>query len=395
MFRFFLFQLLIVFILSCRAEVYFASVSDLAKVESVIEDPIVEEASVVEEPKPKEYIVTLKPKKKRQLDILFVLDTSASMDHHLEKLGNRVLSLLDSISDYDWQMAFTTSDHGDHEITERENRNQISSFPEDKWEDHIENTQASFGKLMPLEAEPIQLSEQLWKFYIFNQKILKPETPNYKNVFFNTVSHYPKKLCDQPPFCQKPMEQPLRSLKSAIERVNLDNKELFRPKADFVTLIISNERERLEDTNRATSAQEVVDTFNQLLKPMGKRFFAFNILVLDRECQKSEQERGGAKALTASLGFDIGELADLTGGENISICIEDYALALQKISQAIEIFVEQSLDIEEEFDPSTFKVEFLNGAPVLWELVGNRLTFKEEIQEDKQIKISYFPIEQN
>ena len=382
MYRLFCFIFLIVYILSCQAEINFASVSEFEQLESSLE----------EKTEPKELVITLKPEKQKQLDILFVLDTSESMDHHLQKLGTRVLSLLDSISDYDWQIGFITADHGDHAITERKNREYISSFEEEKWEDHIKSSKVAFGKLMPLELEPVQLKDQSWKFNVLNQKILKAKTPNYRNIFLHTVSHYPNKECGMPPFCQKPMEQPLRSLKSAIERVNLYNKKLFRPEADFVSLIISNERERLEDKNRATSAQEVVDVFNQYLKPMEKRFFAFNILVLDKECQKNEQKRGGAKALTVSLGLDIAKLADLTGGENISICIEDYGPALQKISQTIEVFVEQSLDIEEEFDPSTLKVEFENGSSLDWELLGNRLIFKEKIDENQKIKISFFPI---
>ena len=397
----------LVLIFSCQSEVHFASLKSSAQQKSKSKPPVMEEKPeppvveaepepppVEEKPKLKEYEVTLKAKQKRKLDLLLVLDTSASMDHHLEKLGGRVFSLLDSISDYDWQIAFITADHGDHELTQKENKEKVSSFAEDKWEDHIKDPQFSFGKLLPLEAEPVQLAgEKSWRFNILDQKILKPETPNYKNIFLNTVSHFPEKLCEQPPFCQKPMEQPLRSLKSAMERINLDNTELFRPEADFVSLIISNERERLEDTRRATSAEEVIDTFNRLLKPLEKRFFAFNILVLDKECQKSEKERGGAKALTASLGLEnIGRLADLTGGENISICLEDYAQALQKISRVIEVFVEQSIDIEDDFAPETLQLEFLNSEPLSWELAGHRLIFKEEPSKDIQIKISYLPL---
>ena len=383
MFRFFLLAFAVISIFSCQSEVRFSSLLDLDSTQQ----------SVAEPPERKEYVVTLKAKEKRLVDILFVLDTSESMDHHLEKLGSRVLSLLDSISDYDWQMGFTTADHGDHEITEKKNKDRISSFVEAQWEDHAEDSKSSFGKLMPLEAEPVQLDEESWEFKVLNRKILTSEIPNYKDVFLNTVSHFPKKLCGLPPFCQKPMEQPLRSLKAAMERIHFDNAGLFRPEADFVSLIISNEKERLEDTKRATLAQEVVNVFNALLKPLGKRFFAFNILVLDEECQTSEKERGGAKALTASLGTEIGKLATLTGGENISICAEDYGPSLQKISKAIEVFVEQSIDIESAFDPETLEVEFLKGAPIPWELSGKRLIFKEELDEDKQVKISYLPKE--
>ena len=320
--------------------------------------------------------------------MLIVLDTSGSMDHHLGKLGGHVLSLLDSISDYDWQIGFTTADHGDHSIVKMANQDKISSSVENQWKDHTDHL--GFGKLMPLEALPIRKSRDSWELTVLDQKILTSKTPDCKDVFFNTVSHFPVKNCEQPPFCQKDLEQPLRSLKSAIERVNRGNKKLFRPQADFVSFIIANEEERQEDPLRATTAQEVVDTFNQLLKPLGKRFFAFNLLVLDKKCQASEKKRGGRKSATANLGIEIGKLAQLTGGENISICLEDYGPSLQKISQVIKIFVEQSFDIEGSFAPETLKVDFTDGKPIPWELSGRRLIFKKDLLEDKEVKISYF-----
>ena len=407
------FVLAVVFLFSCQSEVRFASILETAKIESLEElqakpsakpksKPIQKkeppkappvELKPVQKEKPlkyKEQKVTLKAKKKRLLDILLVLDSSASMNHHLKKLGIRVFSLLDSISDYDWQIGFTTADHGDHEVTERKNKNRISSLPEAKWEDQANDSKSSFGKLMQLEGKPVQLPDKSWWFRALDQRILNSETANYEELFLYTVSHFPDLQCDWPPFCQKPMEQPLRSLKSAMERINFDNADLFRPEADFVSLIISNEEERLEDPDRATSAEEVTDTFNNLLKPLGKRFFAFNILVLDKECRESERN-WGPKAVTASLGVKIGKLADLTGGENISICSDDYGPSLKKISKAIEIFVEQSVDIEESFVPGTLKVEFLDGDPIDWELVGNRLIFKREPETDREIKISYIP----
>ena len=396
MLKFLVFLLSLVVFLSCQSEYHFASILEPApvKLKSQEEPPPKEEELPKKEelPKRKEYVVTLKAQKKSLLDMLIVLDTSGSMEHHLEKLGGRVLSLLDSISDYDWQMGFITADHGDHEVSKRENRDKIPSFSEAQWEDHINDPGSSFGKLMMLEAEPVELADKSWKFNILNQRILKYDTASYKEIFFNTVSHFPNKQCAHPPFCQKPMEQPLRSLKSAMERINLDNAELFRPNADFVSLIISNEKERLEDQGRATLAQEVVDTFNELLHPLGKRFFAFNILILDKECQKSEQDRGGAKAATASLGLDIAKLADLTGGKNISICADDYGPSLKEISEIIEVFVEQSIDIKESFAVETLQVEFLQGDPIPWEFVGGRIIFKNPPETDREIKISYLPV---
>ena len=413
--RYCLFGFLTVFLLACQPEVHFASTSELSKPSVLVssappikdiklEPPANTTKSLTglsKKPEPpveyrREYTLTLKAKERKAVDILADLDSSGSMDHHLGKLGGRVSSLLDFISDYDWQMGFITADHGDHKITKKANRDIISSLPdslpEDRWQDHVKDPKASFGKLMPLELA-VQLTSKSWKFQIFNQRILTPETSDYKNIFLSTVSHLPIKDCDKPPFCQRGLEQPLRSLKSAMERVTVDNGELFRPDTDFVSLIIANEEERAEDSGRATSAQDVVDTFNALLKPMGKRFFAFNILILDEECREQEEDRGGSKTLTASIGVEIAKLADLTGGKNISICAEDYGPALKKISEIIEVLVEQSVDIEEPFVPESLKVEFLNGEDIPWKLSGNRIIFEREPPKDTEIQVSYLPAE--
>lgn len=428
----------IYFFLACEADTHFTSFSGSSSEEKIpvvediphevlppvergnvfVERPLKEKAisSQKEPPTPdRELVITLKAEKKR-VDMLVVLDTSGSMEHHLGKLGNRVFSLLDSILDHDWQMAFTTADHGDHKITKMRSRESIAFLPEARWQDHVNAPKASFGKLMQLEAAPIQLkgselrkfATQLmknpspsfdlyngWKLEKLDQRILTPEIPGYEEIFLSTVSYFPTKRCNWQPFCQKGLEQPLRSLKSAMERVEVDNGELFRPDTDFVSLIIANEEERAEDPERATSAQEVVDTFNTFLKPLGKRFFAFNILVLDEECRDQERKRGGKKTETVSIGVEISKLASLTVGDsgNISICEEDYGPALENISAVIESFVEQSVDLPDPYVPGTLEVEFLDGEAIPWKPSGNRLIFERTPPKDTKIKISYRPLD--
>ena len=437
--RFFLFLASIYFLLACEAPTHFTSFSEspsekkipvvediphevLAPVEMgnvFVERPLVVPPEKEPPSLDRERVITLKAEKKR-VDMLIVLDTSGSMEHHLGKLGNRVFSLLDSILDHDWQMAFTTADHGDHGITRMRSGRSISSLPEARWQDHVNAPEAPFGKLMQLEAAPIQLkaselrrfAQQIlekrssspslslinnWKVEELDQRILTPETPDYEGIFLSTVSHFPVKSCKMQPFCQKGLEQPLRSLKSAMERVEVDNGELFRPDTDFVSLIIANEEERAEDPERATSAQEVVDTFNTFLKPLGKRFFAFNILILDEGCRDQEKKRGGTKTETVSIGVEIGKLAGLTVGDsgNISICEEDYGPALENISAVIESFVEQSVDIEEPYVPGTLEVEFLDGELIAWKPSGNRLIFERRPSKDTTIKISWRSLDQS
>ena len=358
------------------------------------ERPPVVEAKPPKNPEPeyRKQIITLKSPEQKVVDILVVVDASGSMSPYLKKLGERISSLLSYIEDYDWQMAFITVDHSatsDKHADGTKKEDFLRTQDKEIWQDHLDKLTA-FGKLMPLEREAGELliSEDTGEA----QNILTSQTPDYKNVFLHTVSHFPLINCKNPPFCLNHyLEEPLRALKSSIERVEYDNKAFFRPGADLISLTIINEDERSgKDPKRATSSIEVVETFNTFLKPLDKRFFAFNILVKDEFCVEKSRER----KIDAKVGEIVGELAIQTGGFNISICDEDYSEGLQNISKAIETFVEQSVDIEEPFIPETLKVEFLDSDPIPWELVDKRLIFEEQPLEDIRVKISYKQLDQ-
>ena len=423
--RLFLLMFCALSLLSCQQDVLFASSSESYKAESaelkplfsqkydkalhvdtspkerkivrVEASPLPERPPVVEakppkdpEPEYSEKIITLKSPEQKVVDILVVVDASGSMSPYLEKLGERLSSLLSYIEDYDWQMAFITVNHS---ATSHKNANNIEKADflqtqnKEIWQDHLDKL-AAFGKLMPLEREvgELLISEDTGEA----QNILTSQTPDYKNVFFHTVSHSPSHSpfikCENPPFClDHYLEEPLRALKSSIQRVEYDNKEFFRPGADFISLIITNEDERSgKDPKRATTAGEVVEAFNTFLKPLDKRFFAFNILA-DAFCVEKSKEM----QVEAKVGELVGELAVQTGGFNINICDEDYSEGLQNISKSIETFVEQSVDIEESFIPETLKVEFPDSDPIPWKLVDKRLIFEEQPLEDIRVKISY------
>ena len=354
----------------------------------------------------REYILFLRTKPKEKADFLFMLDVSGSMDPHLEKVGKRLLPLFSSITDYDWQLALTLADNGDPDDETIKNK------PMSQWQDNTDSKKPNFGKLMRWEAPPVRQADYSYKCSLLEERILTPQTPNYNEVFKASLSHFPgiascvggpfplppfhqlsteqlleagrtgKLYRPLPPFHQHSVEQPLRALKSTMERVTFDNRDLFRKGVDFFSLIVTNGEERSQDRERATTAQDVKDTFDTYLKPLGKRFFHFSILVKDKECLKQNHE---------AVGYSIMELAEITTGPegNISICEEDFGPAFQEISKLIETLVERSVDIPEPFIPETLKVEFLSGSPLPYRLLGNRMIFEKEPLENTKIKISF------
>ncbi len=308
--------------------------------------------------------------KKALLDMLFIVDTSPSMYHHLGQLGHSLSSALSFISNYNWQIGFTSADHGDSQ--------NFHAFQQ-SWKDHVLNPYGQYGGLMNLEDG----------HRILKSKILSPKISNYEEVFLHTISHLPSLNCKRPPYCHSGLEQPLRSLKSAMQRASLDNRSLFRPSADFVSIIITNEPERKEDSKRATTAEHVVRTFNKVFGHLDKKFIAFNILVTDDSSSSSCLESEREKSHVAHVSHSIAELAELTGGHNINICSSDYGQELKKLSQHIKNSLENSVLLSQEPVPGTVRVDFIKGAKKEWRQYGRNIIFKNTDSRPIHVQISY------
>lgn len=307
--------------------------------------------------------------KKSLVDILIVADTSESMYHHLSNLGRSLSDLLLVISHYNWQIGITSADHGDHEDP---------LGLQQSWRDHIGEAQGKFGGLMNLEN-----GEEILK-----AKILTAKTKDYEDVFFHTLSHEPDRDCYRPPYCHPRLEQPLRSLMAAMKRALLDNGPFFRPQADFVSLIITNEEERAEDRERATKASQVVETFDKIFGHLDKKLIAFNILIKDekdKKCLTTEKE----KSEVAHIGKSIAELADLTGGNNISICNKNYGKELKIISEHIKNSLENSILLKKEPIPETVSLEFIEGPELNWKLYGRKIVFENRYSSPVYVSVSY------
>ena len=305
---------------------------------------------------------------KPKLDILVVADTSGSMYHHLNHLGQSVSSLLSVISNYDWQIGITLADHGDHQNPKALQQN---------WRDYmLKQSAGRYGSLMPLENGS----------HLLDHKILTPETAGYEEVFLHSLSHIPKIDCARPPYCSNYLEQPLRSLQSAIKRSILDNQKFFRPQADFVSLIITNEEERKEDPGRATSSEEVLDSFKKYFSQSNKKFIAYNIIVKDKDCLDSEFSKGGD---AAHIGLSIAKLAELTGGSNVSLCSPNYGSELKQISQDIKNQLENRVSLQKEPIPESVQVRFLQGPQLKWSLSGKNVIFESNFNKSSSIEIIY------
>lgn len=340
----------LLFLISCNQESGFQDVSSSYKLASLFSSNLQKESF--------EFDIG-----RQKLDIVIIADNSESMFHHLDNLGRSLTDLLYVISDYDWRIGISSADHGDHH----------NFHLEEKWQDHTAIGWGRFGTLMSLERGG----------RFINENILTPDTPGYKTVFLHSISHSAGVNCDRPPFCGRPTEQPLRSLKSFIERAHLDNRHFFRDEADFVSLIITNEEERKEDPHNSTSADQVMNAFERQFGQLDKKFLAFNITVLDEACLAEERNNHFAASQVKRVAY----LATLTGGANMSLCHKSYKQGLRKISQHIKNSVEDTIELKKDPVPESVQVDFVEGPDLKWKLEGRKLIFENDKREDVSVSV--------
>ena len=312
---------------------------------------------------------------KKDLEIIFVVDASKSMDDNLTAVGQNMEALLSHVKKgQNWRIAFITADHGDH----HDSPNEIAD--EESWESYHGKI-PRFGQFMPLEKNG----------RVGNQKILTQNTPEHAQVFKDTLTRSHPDECSLPPFCHGYNEQPLRSLKSAIERAGSDpaHQEFFKPHTDTAVIIVTDEDERKHDFVRATRARDVLTAYRNQFRRQNKRLFGFSISIQDEQCLSQENQGGLFQKSSASYGRVIARLAELTGGSNISLCKENYGESLRDISKRAEELV-QSISLKKLFYlPSTVQVALIPHKDTAWKLYGRSLVFSKSLPPGTKIKVSY------
>ena len=303
------------------------------------------------------------------VDFIVMVDASESMFPRLKNLGHSLSDLFHVISDYDWQMGFSSVDHGDY--------NYNLSY-QNEWRSHVAQGKGRFGTLMKLENGSKLIAT----------KILSPKTSNYENIFLHTLSHSPNINCSRPPFCSNPIEQPLRSLKSVIERGFFDNKPLFRSSSKyFISILATNEDERAEDSQRATSPKAVISAFNKQFGKTDKTFLHYSIVIKDKNCLKEERQQSPSAGMShASI-----KLSNQTAGPGavMSLCSNNYGSDLRIISQHIKNKVENSFFLKNEPIPNSVQLTFSKGPEVKWKLQGREIIFDNKNFENIGGSVSY------
>lgn len=280
----------------------------------------------------------------RKVDVLFIVDNSSSMYEEQQKLGDRLANFIGNLSKVNWQIAITTTDASDgpHGVK---------------------------GSLLQLDG--------------VNSKIITDKTPNYNQVFRNSVVRNETLTCQSGGACPSGKEQPLLVSMLAMNKRDTDNKDFFRSGADLALVILSDEDELSTGPPEATSPQAVLDHFNQIWGA-SKTLSVFGIMIQpdDIPCFDSQKQNGGNYAYYAT------ELAAATGGVTGSICDSDYSTALERIGETLNLQV-NSITLTQ--DPKTVvDVVITPHDPNLkWTVKGKKITFNKVPAEGSVVEVIY------
>ena len=322
------------------------------------------------------------------LEMMFIMDVSISMEDNLEKIGRGFSSLMSIIKDFNWKMAFTTADHGDHEYLFNTKNNTKQFAAPQSWRDYQGN-QASFGRLMPLQKGQILLS----------QNILRSSDKDYEKIFYDTITldyekgSNKKVKCHLPPYCQEGHEQPLRVLKSVIEQASYPtHNRFFDDDSLLAVFIVTDEEERAEDPQNAATALQVQEAFSQMF-PSSKKMVVYGISIQDEKCLKEQRKKGNA-----NYSSELNRLSKLTGGGGVDICQKDYSPVFSRIAKELKKHIfelplpEQALISNQ--TPVKVRAKDRNGKAfdLKWDVDETRKTvyFLDPLKEGDQIQLIYY-----
>ena len=227
-----------------------------------------------------------------QLDILLVVDDSGSMYKDSSRLARRLSGFVSRLgkSNINWQMCVTTTDVGYY------------------------------------QGRPIQ-----WQGRNLNH-ILTKNSGNLNSIFIETMKFIGAGFSSD--------EQAIKAMNLSIQ--DKGNSRCHRDKADLVVIVISDEDERSVGGNRDLSPNDykplgTLNTPKSFIKTIGRSFSAGkrvtvnSIVVKDSRCQAQQNAQGER----SFFGTKYMDLSRRTGGTIQSICINNYAIALDHFYERI------------------------------------------------------------
>lgn len=264
------------------------------------------------------------------VDLLVVMDNSRSMAYEQERMAERTQNLLNEIDSLDWRIGITTTDVSNGSYGLR-------------------------GELLPLTGA--------------NGKVLVKGANDAQRIFGDTMKRDETLTCPTTGVCPTGDEQPLAATLQALQKRGGANQGFFRPNADMMVLIITDEDEKSNGSAGATTGAALVNGVRQILTD-DQKFIVSAIVVKpgDTNCHSANAPDGNYAHIVAGA-------VSLTGGFLGSVCASDYADQLKRIGQLVRKAAD-SFELAQTPATGTLQLTFDPAQPqTRWKLVGKKVVF--------------------
>lgn len=291
----------------------------------------------------------------RAVDLLFVIDNSASMADELIALGSRFSDFSQALAGLDWQICLTTTDADEQA-----------------------------GRLIE------------WKSGL---KILKPTTGHAADLFKNKLNS----------FAETPsgsgFEQPIKSVNKAFLMANSENSDCFRPGINKSVLIITDEDELSDgwiiraDEPVSGLTPTALNFPNSLITTVKNQFpwNAINVNAIaikenDTVCLDEQRRKNGIYDFRSGYpAVRVSEAALISQGTVQSICERDYSTSMMSIGNSIrESLFSTELNCAES-EAKIISINYLNSmhSDRRYEIAGTRLNFYPALTASEQAEVQF------
>jgi hypothetical protein len=232
-----------------------------------------------------------------EVDVLWVIDTSTSMDKHQDLMASQMGAFVAGLNDtrLNYHMAVTTMDMG--------------------------SSSAAMGKFLAAPGTP---------------RVLTAQTPNLVNVLSQRV----RAGASGSPV-ERGLEAMQKSLSTSMTSTGGYNEGFLRQNALLVVIFLSNEDD--QSSGNAASYAAWLDSVRPPL-PTGERSWLAHFMGVtsgDATCKTSQWDQSGY----SEVGSKYIALAEESGGTSEAICDADFRRALTNVkARILEVMTEYKLD---------------------------------------------------
>jgi len=277
-----------------------------------------------------------------KVDILFVDDNSGSMLSKQQKLSTKLASFVGSLGNVDWQIAITTTD--------------TSNGP---W-----GIQGGFVDMVGAGT-----------------KILTANTPDYENVFKNSIVRSEMFNCGLK--CPSDDERPLQAVNESVMKSSGETAGFFRNGSDFVVVFLSDEDESYASDGNPVQPQSVINTVHAVFP--NKQFTAYGLITKpgDTACYNIVSQVSGKYSVY------MAQLIQLTGGVAGSVCDDDYSSSLVQIGNRVR---DNAGAITLKYAPIPDSVQLVVSPfdpSLTWSLDGRAIRFNKRPNKGSTVTVRY------